>query len=309
MPKKKETPTIPSKPVRLEAFDIQGHNGNEPLNYAEFFRMVSAYDPQLRRETVDDRILAIPTFYPVDAGYAFIAYAGTVDSTFLILDLNSDQEQVRQLETGQILATRTVGVIDPTNRKAVIQYVHTGVRSPQIASLLERLARTLSPDFGDVSLEFAPVPRQEFATELASMERITSASIKLTRPNVDWDDFSAAATEFGRASGAHNIDISASAPRNGSLSRSGGIIEGIKDFVSGSSRAILKAAVVSGFKSDQDTLTTLNLNKYIESRKVNVPIGPDGLPAPTAIVTAAVETLTAAVDTLSEVKSDDVRPL
>jgi hypothetical protein len=291
LPRSKETPQIPRKAVRLESFDIQGHNGDEPLDYAAFFAAIASYDPQVRRETVEDRVLAIPVFYPIGERYAFVAYAGTVDSTFLILDLNNDQEEVRQLERGQILATRTVGVIDPKSKKAVIQYVHTGVRAPHIASLLERLIQTNSIEFEGASLELAPVPRQEFGAELASMERITSASIKLTRPNADWDDFSTAATEFGRVSGAHNLDISASAPRNGSLIRSAGIVQGIKEFASGVSRAVMKAAVVSGFKKDDATLTTLNLNKYIESRKVNVAIAPDGLPSPTAIVSAGIETL------------------
>jgi hypothetical protein len=199
MPKAKtsKAPAIPTKAVRLEAFDIQGHNGNAPLDYAAFFAFIAEQDSKSRRESVGDRFIAVPHFSRNDEGlYSFISYAGTTETSFLVLDLEEETEEVRHIERGKIIATRTVGVIDPSTRRAIVQCVHTGVRAPQIAALFQKLANSRSDGFKDATLEFAPLPGRTFRQELAAMERIQSASVTLTRPNFDWNDFSTAANSL-----------------------------------------------------------------------------------------------------------------
>ncbi len=67
-----------------------------------------------------------------------------------------------------MIATRTVGLIDPISRRAIVQYVHTGVRAAQISTLFEKLAHTRSETFKGVTLEFAPLPGPTFEKEIAS---------------------------------------------------------------------------------------------------------------------------------------------
>jgi hypothetical protein len=60
--RKPKTPGTPNKAVRLEAFDIQGHNSVEPFDYVAFFDFIAKQDSKNRRETVGDRFIAVPNF-------------------------------------------------------------------------------------------------------------------------------------------------------------------------------------------------------------------------------------------------------
>jgi hypothetical protein len=288
MPK---TPATPNKAVRLEAFDIQGHNGAEPFDYVAFFDFIAQQDSKTRRETVADRFIAVPNFTKYEGQYAFVAYAGSTDRSFLVLDLEEETEEVRQIESGKVIATRTVGLIDPVARRVIVQYVHTGVRAAQIATLFEKLARIRSKEFEGATLEFAPTPGRTFRQELAAMKRIQSASVTLTRPNIDWNDFSNAANSLAEDTNAHNITVSAVAGRNQSLSKAKGLIHTITEVISqveDGAKSILKAVVIKGMRDDESALTTLNLTKHIDARMVKVPLESDGLPNPGAVTEASL---------------------
>jgi hypothetical protein len=186
-----------------------------------------------------------------------------------------------------VIATRTVGLIDPVARRVIVQYVHTGVRAAQIATLFEKLARTRSESFEGATLEFAPTFRQE----LAAMNRIQFASVTLTRPNIDWNDFSNAANSLAEDTNAHNITVTATAGRNQSLSKTKGLIQTITEVVSkveDGAKSILKAVVIKGMRDDESALTTLNLTKHIDARIVKVPLESDGLPNPGAVTKASL---------------------
>lgn len=288
MPSTTRASAHPTKAVRLEAFDIQGHNGSGPLDYASFFSFIAAQNPNLRRERIADRLIAVPSFVEIDGRYSFVAYAGSSETSFLVLDLASDTEEIRHIEDGKVIATRTVGTIDPLARRAVIQYVHTGVRAAQVAALFEKLAHTRSTEFEGATLEFAPRAGRTFKQQIVAMERIQSASVTLTRPNYDWTDYSNAINELAGDSEAHNIEVAASAPRNGTLSKSKGVVQVINKLVDGT-RSIIKSAVIKGLREGDSAPITLNLNKHIESRMAKVPLSSEGLPSTPDIVKAAID--------------------
>jgi hypothetical protein len=276
--------------VRLEVFDIQGHNGSQPLDYPAFFRALSEIPARQRREQVADEIVAIPKFSESDGVFDFAAYVGSSNTAFLVLDLERDIEEVRHVSEGQVIATRTVGTIDPVRRIAIVQYVHRGVRAPQIAALLEKLAHSNLVQFQGVTLEFALRAGKRFREQLATLDRIQSASLTITRPNIDWTDFSDSMNDFAGNSNAHNLELSASAPRNESLRKTTGVIRLITELSKPNARSTMKAAKVKGTSAETGEPKEVNLNKSIEGRNVKVTL--DGaLPDPTAVTNAARATL------------------
>lgn len=285
MATRKQESRIPSKSVRLELFDIQGHHGNLPLDYINFFSFIHDQESRTRQEKVADKVIAVPVFRELGERYAFIAYWGSTDRSFLVFDTETQSEEVRQIEDGKILATRTVGIIDPIRRHLALQYVHTGVHASQIAVFFEKLARERSAAFSRASLEFAPVAGASFRQRLADMDRIQSAALTLTRPNYDWGDYSDQLSNLAGDSQAQRIEVSALAQPKQSLSKNRGVVQLISKLAEGS-RHIMKTANVIGFREGDSAPITLNLNKHIEARSVQIPLTPDGLPSPPALIEA-----------------------
>lgn len=143
MPKAQKPPT---KKVKLEAFAIHGHLGDIPLDYEALFAAVADMDPSQRRDQVGDRVTALPVFRREDDRFYFAAHVGSADASYLLLDLEEGTEEERPLEPGKIVTRKTLGLIDPSKRVAVVQFVQQGARAGQIALLLEKLARRRYPE-------------------------------------------------------------------------------------------------------------------------------------------------------------------
>jgi len=270
-------PKAPSKRVKLELFSIHGHVGNQPADYWELFRTLASADPKARIEKVGERVAAIPFFKEEQGKFFFTAYTGSAEATFLVLDLEASTEEEHGLERGKIVVRKTLGVIDPERREAVIQFVHHGLRAYQIAQLLEKFARSLDTEFAELSLEFTPVAGVSFLQELEDFSRIQSAAVRLARPNYDWEEYGQTLGTLGQESGARNLEVAAVANRNASLSKQSGLIGLLKDLVR-RGRNSIKGASVTGQKANQAGLITLNLNKHVEAITVDVPISHTGQP-------------------------------
>lgn len=292
MPPRARLKAPPTKDVRLETFDIHGHNGNQPLDYEAFFSFIASLKGTQRKDQVSDRIIAVPRLLREDELFLLSAYAGSSDTSFLVLDLDEGSEEVRHIERGKLLATRTVGVIDPIRRIAVIQYVHLGVRAQQIATLFEKLARANSPQFAGCTLEFAPRPGEEFRRQMQELERIQSVAMTLTRPNDDWTDYAESLTGIAADSNAHNVSLSASASRSQSLSKREGAVRLLRELLGGGAtrRSIVKNASVHGQRTGEDGDATLKLNKLSEAKTVRVVLD-NGVPDQNAVANAATDFL------------------
>jgi hypothetical protein len=284
MPPKRREPRVPTQVVRLEAFDVHGHHGKSAFDYTKFFRFIANIDPILRRETVAGRVIAVPIMNEEDGMFTFVAYEGQPGAPFLMFDLESDSEEVGSVPRGKLLASRTIGIINPTSRRAVVQFVFAGVRAPQISTLFEKLAQANGSDFVGSSLEFAIRPGETFRQELAALELIKSAELRLTKPNYEWTDYPDALSNLAGDSGSQSIEVSVSAPRNEGLSKSKGIVRVIRGLVSGENRSILKSASVKGIKQGEAVVTEVNLKRHNQAKTVAVPKSTDGLPSVPALV-------------------------
>jgi hypothetical protein len=288
MPKAQKPPT---KKVKLEAFAIHGHLGDIPLDYEALFAAVADMDPSQRRDQVGDRVTALPVFRREDDRFYFAAHVGSADASYLLLDLEEGTEEERPLEPGKIVTRKTLGLIDPSKRVAVVQFVQQGARAGQIALLLEKLARRRYPEeYAELSLEFTPVPAEEFLEALAEFYTIKSASLRFARPNYDWEDYGATFQTLGQESGASTLEVQASARRNGTLNKDGGIIGLLRDVVQ-KGRSMLKTANVTGNTATAAGLVTLRLDKHIETKQAEVPITSSGQPAESEVHRLATQFL------------------
>lgn len=284
-------PKPPSKRVKLELFSIHGHVGNEPVDYVALFRDIAATDPKARFEVVGDRVVGIPFLREHEGKLFFSAYTGAAESTFLVLDLNAATEEERGLESGKVIVRKTLGVVDPAKREAVVQFVFHGIGAGQVARVFENIARLAKPSlYEDLSLEFVPIAGRSFLEELEAFSRIQSASVRLARPNYDWQEYGETLETLGQESGARTLEISAVATRNGTLSKRDGLIGLLRDLI-GRGRGIIKAAFVKGATANEAGLVTLSLDRHIESRNVEVPATATGQPTEAIVQDLAVQFL------------------
>lgn len=270
--------------TKIEVFSIHGHITDGRVDYNKLLRLIGSLSRTSLSKRVADRFIVVVPLSFRDGVLSFAAYSGLVETNFLILDLNSNAEEVGALAPGKAIVRKTLGVIDASRREAAIQFVYHGPRAQQIAELFEEAVRKNSTDeFREISLEFAPVAGGEFFDQLEQMSRIQSAHLKLTRPNYDWEQYGNIFSDLGQESDARNLEISATANRNGSLNKNSGVIRLIKD-LNRKRKSIFKGASIIGSLGDGGQLITLNLERHIESVQVEIPVRDDGRPNQEALV-------------------------
>jgi hypothetical protein len=256
-------------------FSIHAHLGESPVNYTDLFAAFAAVPPAERQETIGGRLLAIPKFEAHSGKYVFVAYSGHTDQSLLLFDAQTQQEDVQLLTDGQVVAKKTHGVIDPSRRETIVEYSRFGAKADQIAELVEKVVRRQA-EYARLELLFNMTPAAAFVAAIDSFQRIQSARLKLARPNFDWTDFSTGLTTLADESGAGTIQLDAAARRTQSLSKDYGIVKVIKALVGGP-LSIFRGAWITGERSDGSGLTTLNLNRFIESKRVSFETSQDGL--------------------------------
>jgi hypothetical protein len=244
-------------------FSIHAHLGESPVNYTDLFAAFAAVPPAERQETIGGRLLAIPKFEAHSGKYVFVAYSGHTDQSLLLFDAQTQQEDVQLLTDGQVVAKKTHGVIDPSRRETIVEYSRFGAKADQIAELVEKVVRRQA-EYARLELLFNMTPAAAFVAAIDSFQRIQSARLKLARPTL------------ADESGAGTIQLDAAARRTQSLSKDYGIVKVIKALVGGP-LSIFRGAWITGERSDGSGLTTLNLNRFIESKRVSFETSQDGL--------------------------------
>ena len=129
-----------------------------------------------------------------------------------------------------------------------------------------------------------------FRQQIDALARIQSAAVTLTRPNLDWTDYSDVLNGLAGDSNARNIQVAASAPREESLERRTGLVKLITELSRPNARSIMKSATVKGTAEATGQPIEVKLQKNIQSEQVRVPIE-GGLPDPIAFQNAATSVL------------------
>jgi len=112
---------------------------------------------------------------------------------------------------------------------------------------------------------------KSFMKQVAQMERIIAASVRIVRPNPGWKDYEDLLSKEAQASDAKHADIGMHARRNASLKKDDGIVQAMKDL---DQKNKLGRAVVEGEVDGERR--TISTEKYGKSQYMNLPADADG---------------------------------
>lgn len=270
---------------RVDAFVMHGHVYEDYLeDYAELFQKIEAITPSDRCLDQGERQLSLPTVTNSNGRVHLVAYEGDKGVNPLIFNIEVGSERHARLHRNEILATRTHAVIDCATRKVVLEYNQRGAKAADFASMISAFgARALNNEA--FNFELTPVAGGTFLEELQKFGKVQLASVKLIKPNPDWNDAEDALTDLAADSDARMFEVTMTAQRQGSLSFRHGILASIRNLVT-REHPNVKDVRVQGLQVGNPAKTTLSLRHHCEHARVKVPRGTDGYPDPSAVNTA-----------------------
>ncbi len=262
------------KRIKFEAFSLHGFLDGKPVNYEGLFDDLVYLSSNQRTATVGGKLVAIPKIIKSQKKYFFTAYSGFQEATLLIYDTQTTEEKIGTLPQGQLIARKVHGAVDVEKRLAYIEANRLGVNASQIAELLKFASRHIERYEG-LELDLNPMAGESFNQALDELGRIQRAKVQLSRPNINWTDFSNELTTFADDSNAHVLEVEGRASRNKSLAKNNGLISFVKS-VTAMAHSPIKNAWVTGSIGNNTNLTTLNLNKYVKTATVDVSVNQSG---------------------------------
>ena len=261
---------------KIEVWSLHAHVGSsqdENVNYIELFDLLAATPSEARVYSDADKSIAVSGLDVRGDTVWLTVYAGTRGLNPLIFNTLSAEERVQRLAAGEIVATKTHGVVSLPRREAIIEYNHQGAKAADIARALEATGRGQGWD--DLKVELNPVVSTSFIDELQRFERIRLASASLVRPNIGWSDFEDSLTDAAGDSDAQAVEVEFTAPRGESLSRTHGVVPFIRR-LSSARRSPLKGAAFTGRRRGEAEETTVTTSNHTEHQRINVRLTPDG---------------------------------
>lgn len=268
---------------KLEAFSIHAHlrsprdsSRRIPVDYQNLFERIIRAHSGVRVVQIDDKVIAIHQLSNSDGLVKFTAYEGEEGSP-LFYNFRNGTERIEQLERGEMVATKTHGLIDIARREAIVEFNQKGAKSTDIATALAMLGERGGAKDAPyrVTMTFTPIADGEFVQSIERFKRIRFAAIKVARPNIDWGDHVDYFNKIAEESDAHTFELSMSADRKQSLSERRGIMRYIKDAAS-AVFPYLKGAKVTGTREGEEQETTVSLAHHVEHQRPQVRLTEDG---------------------------------
>jgi hypothetical protein len=253
---------------------MHAHRNEAEVDYDLFFSELSRAAPDDRVWATEERLVAIPNLELTGGKVYLVAYEGAPDERPVILNVASGQERDADVAVGEIVATKTHAVVDLRSREAIIEYNHRGAKAQDIAAVLGRAGRGIL-DLSGFWLEFNPKVEEGFVEAIEEFERIRVASMKLARPNSDWEEWRSTLSDVADESGAQHVAAEMSAGRGQSLEQNRGFVGFIKervlDPVSG-----LKSAAVVGTRWNESSETKVTTTDHKTHQRVSVRLNEAG---------------------------------
>lgn len=253
---------------KLEVWALHAHRLRADVDYHQFFRDLKRVPATERIYQTTDKVIVLPQIVVYKNGFVKLqAYEGPRDTQPLVYDTVSGTERLAATRASEVVATKTHAYIDTRTREAIIEYNHRGAKAVDIATVLGAVGRKL-PAWRGVYVELVPQVDREFVEELDRFERIRTASVRLSRPNVDWTDFSNRFTDFAAESDAQSGQVEMNARRGRSLAKDRGIVAALRRFARAEQSSV-QSATVRGTREGESAETSLSLNDYKAHQKVS----------------------------------------
>jgi hypothetical protein len=174
-----------------------------------------------------------------------------------------------------ISAHKTHALLSLQTHEMVVEYNHRGPKASDIVSLCQNLARQ-NRAWQSLDLTVTPVVEASFLRALDRFRVIKLATVKVARPNPGWTrDFKNLMGEMAEDSDARLADVTLHASRNGTLSKTQGIIAYLRDMLSGRAPSV-EGATIWGIREGEDADSSVSLNKFVQRQIVNVRKTSDG---------------------------------
>lgn len=259
---------------KFELFSMHAHNkGNK--DYTALLEQIASRSPADRTLVNEESALAISQVEVRKGLYFLTIVEGPVGVNPLIYDLESATERTEELDTNEVLVVRTHCLVDPSKRRAAIEYVRRGAKYFQVAAVMQHILRSAATQQRKLSLELAPIVEADFIAELKEFERIRSAKIVVNKPNASWSNHYTQLSGLMESSNGAKAAVEVNAPRGGSLKKRKGIIKVIKDIVD-DKQPYLQEANVTGVRTNEDAETRLSLKNHVKHSRAMVSVDESG---------------------------------
>jgi hypothetical protein len=262
------------KKIKFEVFSVHIHEKETAADYPKLFTAMAKIPAPKRYSQLDTTHIAIPILEEKSNVIWFVACEGEEGAATKIYNMDSSDNRVVKPKPREMFSTDTYGVIDLLTKEAIIQYNQKGAKAENIAEVFGKLAGHATGN--DHSVVLVPVADKSFFEAIQSMDRVRVATIKVAKPNDNWQDEYNALTELGDESNGKFIEVGVYAERDKGLSKTGGILGILKGMLAGA-RSSVKSASVKGKLTPTSAETTIPLQKHIEHKRESV-ICVDGIP-------------------------------
>jgi hypothetical protein len=259
---------------KLEVWSLHAHRDDNPVDYRHLFRDLSVLPVAERIWTTEERLVAIPHLAVAEDIVRLIAYEGPLDERPIILSVAEGAERGAALDPGEIVATKTHALVDLAKREAIIEYNHRGAKAQDVAATLGIVGRRM-PGWHGLYVELAPQVEAGFVEAVEEFARIRVASMRLARPNFDWEQWRDGLTDSAADSDAGSVSVEMNALRGESLAKSAGIVKFIKARV-GDAVTGLKSAAVTGTRVGENAETRVTTADHKTHQRVSVRLNDEG---------------------------------
>jgi hypothetical protein len=259
---------------KLEVFSLHARTKHGVIDYGKFFASLARLDSNSRQKTRNENLIALPRIRVGASRIHLIAYEGPVGVQPLIFDSVSAQERIQKLGSKEVVATRTHCVIDLASREAIIEYNHRGAKATDIEELLNSSGRAL-PRHATLELHLSPKVEASFLDAIDKFGRVRVASVRVARPNFDWNDNYNSLRNVAQESEAHTVSLEVTAGRGTSLSLFKGIVTYVRQMVR-EELSTLRGARLTGIRKGESSETTVSIANFVEHQRINVRMTEDG---------------------------------
>lgn len=260
---------------KLEVFALHGFQNGTPINYRALFEHLALLPAVNRTRQYGTTVIALRRLQIEGNHIRITAYEGPIGEPALIYDMPSAEERIQRLASTEALAQKTHAMFSLLTRDLVVEYNRRGAKAGDIVNVCQELARR-DRAWSDLDLTFAPVVEANFLRALDRFRVIKIATVKVARPNRNWNaDLNNILGQIASESDARIADVTLHAERNGTLSKTGGLIAYLRRMLSSRTPSVTGASI-SGIREGENANSSISLNKYIQSQVVSVRLTPDG---------------------------------
>lgn len=218
-----------AKPISrgVLAYSLHGRMGSAVVDYPDFFHRLSTLPGTERQSSVGTSLVAISSMLSVGPAWLMRVVSGDSENAPVFFNPVTGEEAEAAMN-GQILANAVWMLVNPATRHVALEKKRPGVPVNVVAGLLSHLSKELDLTPARATFSLNPIASAGFLADLERYERIRVATVSVAEPNYSWKDNATPLTDYAAASDGETVDLTVTAPRNGTLSTTHGIVADIR---------------------------------------------------------------------------------